>query len=215
MSIAAREELAMVLPIPVKARSGDDAVHFINLKSYPTFFDALEAGFPVLRSKGELTMLSTSPSSLTVHDVGDFQASFVPTVAAFSRLDKRFQLPAGTWEELPQYKAYGFAVFKLKPGAKTIHPMAFSFPRANAKQLFFPTVHIHDGEVHPKANFDHFLYCQRNRGENFRLSNWRESPQLAKVFVDIAKSQDMIDPAQHCHRLQLQGSLKNADTILA
>jgi hypothetical protein len=215
MSIAAREELAMVLPIPVKARSSDDAVRFINLKIYPTFFDSLEAGFPVLRTKGELTPLSLSPSSLTVHEVGDFQASFVPTVAAFSRLDKRFQLPAGTWEKLPQYKAYGFAVFKLKPGAKTIHPMAFSFPRANAKKLFFPTVHIHDGKVHPKAGFDHLLYCQRNRGEDFRLSSWRESPGLAKNFVDAAKSQNIVDPEQHCHRLELQGSLKNADTVLA
>src|SRR6185503_16274999 len=112
----------------------------------------------------------------------------------------------------PQYKQYGFAVFKLKPGAKTIHPMAFSFPRANAKELFFPTVHIHDGEVHPKADFDHFLYCQRNRGENFRLSNWRESSKLAKNFVETAKAQNIVNPELHCHRLELHVSLKKAAT---
>jgi hypothetical protein len=218
MSIAAREELAMVLPIPVKAKSGEDAVRFINLKNYPTIFVALEAGFPTPPSKSggprPTAAFPTLALSLTVHEVGDFQASFVPAISAFSRLDKRFQLPAGSWEKLPQFRTYGFAVFKLKPGTKTIHPMAFSFSRANAKELFFPTVHIHDGEVHPKADFDHVLYCQRNRGESFRLSNWRESPQLAKNFVEVAKSQKIVDSEQHCHRLQLQGSLKNADTIL-
>ena len=40
--------------------------------------------------------------------------------------------------------------------------MAFDFPRA-AKKLFFPTVHIHDGKVHDKADFDHALYCQAVR----------------------------------------------------
>jgi hypothetical protein len=218
MSIAAREELAMVLPIPVKAKSGEDVVRFISLKNHPTIFDALEAGFPPPPSKSRgLTPKTGFPTlalSLAVHEVGDFQASFVPGISAFSRLDKRFQLSPGTWEKLPQYRTYGFAVFKLSPARKTIHPMAFSFPRANPKELFFPTVHIHDGEVHPKADFDHVLYCQRNRGESFRLSNWRESPQLAKSFVDVAKSQRIVDSEQHCHRLQLQGSLKNADTIL-
>ena len=92
--------------------------------------------------------------------------------------------------------------------------MALSFPRAKAEELFFPTVHIHDGKVHPKAHFDHVLYGQRNPGESFRLSNWRESPQLAKSFVDAAKAQNLIDPAQHCFRLELQGTLKNADTVL-
>jgi hypothetical protein len=92
--------------------------------------------------------------------------------------------------------------------------MAFSFPRDDARRLFFPTVHIHDGEVHAKADFDHLLYCQRNRGESFRLWTWRESPQLANNFVDITKSQTIIDPAQHCFRMELRGSLKNADTVL-
>lgn len=47
--------------------------------------------------------------------------------------------------------------------------MAFSFPSARAGHLFFPTMHIHDGEVHEKEDFDHTLYCQasglEHRGE--------------------------------------------------
>ncbi len=206
----------MVLPIPVKLRSREDAVRFINLKKYPNFFDDLENGFQVPVSAGALSARATSPSTkgLAVQVVGNFQASFVPTVSDFSRLDKRFRLPDGMWDKLPQYKNYGFAIFKLKPGAQTVHPMAFSFPRGNTKELFFPTVHIHDGQVHPKADFDHLLYCQRNSGEGFRLSNWRESPQLAKNFIDAAKSQNIVESTQHCYRTELRGKLQNADTIL-
>ncbi len=219
MHLEAKEDLAMVLPIPSKRNSGESAVRFINLEAHPAFFADLEKGFPPERSwsfgcsKSAVSDAAAAP--LAVETVGSFEASYVPTVADFARLDERFRLPSGTWEKLPQYKDYGFAVFKLKPGAKTIHPMAFSFSRANAKELFFPTVHIHDGKVHPKADFDHVLYCQRNRGERFRLSNWRESPGLAKAFIDAAKLQNIVDPEQHCHRLELRGTFKNADTTLA
>src|SRR5207248_7445223 len=101
---------------------------------------------------------SKSDGLLNVVDVGSFEASFVPTIPDFERLDERFRLPTGTWDQLPQYKQYGFTVFKLKPGAKVIHPMAFEFPRAAPARLFFPTVHIHDGKVHDTATFDHALY---------------------------------------------------------
>ena len=63
MSIQAREELAMVLPIPVKLRSREDAVRFINLKKYPNFFDDLENGFQVPVSAGALSARATSPST--------------------------------------------------------------------------------------------------------------------------------------------------------
>jgi len=217
MRLRAAEELAMVLPIPTKPGAGENAVRFISLESYPAFLLDMEKGFPPETNWSlgcSRTADKAASATLAIQSVGSFEASYVPIVADFSRLDERFRLPSGTWEKLPQYKSYGFAVFKLKPGAETIHPMAFSFPRANVKQLFFPTVHIHDGEVHPKADFDHLLYCQRNRGESFRLWSWRESPQLAKSFIDATRSQNIIDPAQHCFRIELQGTLKNADTVL-
>ena len=76
--------------------------------------------------------------------VGDFEASFVPTVKDFNRLDARFQLPAELFAKMPDYQHFGFAVFKLKPGMQTVQPMAFDFPAAKPGHLFFPTVHIHD-----------------------------------------------------------------------
>jgi hypothetical protein len=156
-------------------------------------------------------------AKLKVHDVGEFEASSVPTVQDFSRVDERFRLPEGTWEKLPIYKDFGFAVFKLKKGAKTVHPMAFEFPRRDPRTLFFPTVHIHDGEVHRRADFDHTLYCQRLGDEtNSRaFYNWRESPQPAGMFMDEKKAKGLILAGNHAYKLTIRGQRKNEDTLVA
>jgi hypothetical protein len=117
------------------------------------------------------------------------------------------------WKQLPGYDNYGFAVFKLKPGVARIHPMAFSFPRRDTKQLFFPTVHIHDGKVHKKADFDHNLYCQRNE-DDLALLEWDESHGHASSFMPVEKTKGLIDPDQHCYRKKLHGLLPNRDTCL-
>jgi hypothetical protein len=89
--------------------------------------------------------------------------------------------------------------------------MAFDFPRANPKRLFFPTVHIHDGKVHKTATFDHVLYCQ-TKGED--VTRWKESPGLASSFMKIAKTGDIVDKEAHVHRLGLKGRKTNQDTWL-
>jgi hypothetical protein len=217
MHLAAKEDLAMILPIPVPENSPEKALRFINLEKYENFFDDLRAGFPEPlppAAKGRSLGLARPKSNLEVVEVGSFEASFVPTIADFSRLDERFRLPADVWNKLPAYKDFGFAVFKLKKGAKKIHPMAFEFPRAVPETLFFPTVHIHDGKVHPKANFDHALYCQLAEGEHTKLLDWKESAQPAQMFMQIAKAEGLIDPETHCYQKKLHGSLKNQDTLL-
>ena len=144
-----------------------------------------------------------------------YEASFVPTVADFARLDERFRLPAGTWEKLPQYKNYGFAVFKLRKGNAAVHPMAFSFPRANAAQLYFPTVHIHDGQVHDMEEFDHVLYCQRPPDEKFSLMEWEESSALPHHTMDVVKARGIVHPQHHLYRREYKGKRKNEDIVLA
>lgn len=37
-----------------------------------------------------------------------------------------------------------------------------AFRGRDSRQLFFPTVHVHDGLVHHEADFDHELYFQMN-----------------------------------------------------
>ena len=201
MTLGAHEELAMVLPLP--ATRTETAVRFINLEGYPSFFT--DMGKPFLRAtrpRGEEATLDLGPK-LAVHDVGAFEASFVPTLADFARLDPRFALPTQTWDALPSYRDWGFAVFKLKATAGTIHPMAFEF----TTKVFFPTVHMHDGEVHPNAEFDHSLFCQVDRA----TYEWTSSVEPAREFMVHKKLEDTVDPDEVIYRRMLHGALPNRD----
>jgi hypothetical protein len=209
MMFAAGEDLAMILPLPTPEGSAEDALKFINLEKYPEFFKDMLAGFPVPPTRGDNSK-GPKPGGLKVVEVGSFEASFVPAVKDFARLDERFRLPDGTWEQLPAYKDYGFAVFKLKKGEKKVHPMAFEFPRADKDKLFFPTVHIHDGKVHKTATFDHALYCQAPAGRS--LMRWDESPKLAGTFMKIDKCEGLVDKDAHIYRLRITGRHNNDDT---
>src|SRR5437762_6143008 len=77
MTLSAKEDLAMILPIPVPKDSKDDAVHFINLEKYPNFFADMLKGFPPppTRSTGAIT-LGKAPANkpLPVVEVGSFEA---------------------------------------------------------------------------------------------------------------------------------------------
>src|SRR6476469_2861460 len=94
MSLEVASDVAMILPIPVPAGSPDDAVRFVDMSSRPGFFDDVSALFPAIWQSGgapyERGMAPQSAPKLVVHDVGDFEASFVPTPRDFDRLDSRF-----------------------------------------------------------------------------------------------------------------------------
>lgn len=218
MSLNSKQDVAMVLPLPVAAGNGEDAVKFFSFEKYHALFDDLDKGFPRPEAAGRSNTLSAVPNKsksvpLKVISVGAFDASYVPTIADFSRLDARFVLPPQVWEKLPGYKTFGFAVFKLKAGNSTVHPMAFSFPSAMPDKIFFPTVHIHDGEVHKEAEFDHTLYAQ-SKDEHKPVQKWEESPGVAMQFTDVKKTHDMIRPNQHVYRRSMVGNFKNEDMLL-
>src|SRR5436190_17484510 len=144
MFLSAKDELAMILPIPTPKDSKEDAVKFISLEKYPEFFEDLAAGFPVPKDdsndKGRGKDKDKEKPKLKVVEVGAFEASFVPSTKDFERLDEKFKLPKDTRDDLPQYKDYGCAVVTLKKGAPKVHPTAFELPRADAtKGLFLPT----------------------------------------------------------------------------
>jgi hypothetical protein len=219
MALNAEEDLAMALPLPVKIGTDEKGVTFIDLSGYPDFFDEMESGFPPPPTKS-ISRQSAGPTppsaaSLEVVKVGSFEASFVPTLKDFSRLDERFRISDVAWKKLPDYHDYGFAVFKLKSGHSKIHPMAFSFPRRDERALFFPTVHIHDNEVHAKAEFDHVLYCQPSGHQHLSLGSWRESDRLANAFMKVANSKGVVIAGQHCYRKPLEGLLPNRDTFVS
>lgn len=279
MSLLTEHEVAMILPLPVPPQSPEDAVRFINLKEYPTFFSDLDVLFQDSVKLGGPLLRGPAPAGprLVVHQVGEFEASFVPTIADFARLDPRFRLPPTLWEELPQYGDWGFAVFKLKPpppappappapnkasiwkllgglfGTQSesagpevsgpaavraphrIHPMALEFPRRDPNQLFFPTIHIHDGKIHAEADFDHALYFQLEqkftgmklpgadsrdilkRGEtlDLYLRNKLDNAMCpVEALMDLQRASGTLLPAVPLYRFKLVGSLPNQDSIL-
>lgn len=219
MSLETDKAVAMVLPLPIAKGSTEKALRFINLQKYPNFFDDLEKGFPVpppsefMHSDGPVALSAGIREPLTVYHVGDFEASFVPSVKDFDRLDKQFRLPPAAFKKLPGYKNFGFAVFKLKPGAQNVHPMAFEFRTDLPARLFFPTVHIHDGEAHAEAEFDHKLYCQPSDALQLKMAEWEESPKLASTFMDVKKAAGIVAAAEHCYKHELRGMLPNRDTF--
>jgi hypothetical protein len=219
MRYASSQALAMVLPIPVPVASDDDAVEFKDLSGYPEFFSDLLVGFQARSAFADDLgqSLSGSPSHLQVHDVGDYEASFVPQVSDFDRLDSRFRFPDSVWQQIPAYHDYGFAVFKLKQTVSptSVHPMAFIFPTRLLNVLFFPTLHIHDGSVRARARFDHSLYCQASVDSDALHRNWQRSFDVAAEFIDIGLAEGLVDPDQFVWQLGLRGKLRNKDTVLS
>jgi hypothetical protein len=220
MTVLAPSELAMILPLPVASGGGEDAVRFIDLSGYPDLFSDLVKGFPepVAAGRGPASRGVDRTASLAVVQVGSFEASYSPGVADLDRLDARFRLPTDVWARLGDYASFGFAVFRLKAGESRVHPMAFSFPRADPTKLFFPTVHVHDGAVHETAGFDHALYCQRaEHPETGRPSSvapdrtWTRSTDPVRVFARPGRAHGILDGDQHCLRRRIVGRAPNRD----
>jgi len=238
MSFAAAEAVAMVLPLPVPPGSADDAVRFLDLTGYRTFFTDLEAGFPLVMpvaARGGSPYRGGIPArpKLVVHDIGDFVASFVPTAADFDRLDPRFRLPPSVLGALRGYDDWGFAVVQLKPSMRglwarlrrtrnTLAPVALELPTRDPSRLFFPTVHVHDGAVHAEAAFDHTLYWQLPPGvsappdrEPVALGLPRNVSGPAGRFMDVERARGLVDGELPCHRRVLWGTLPNQDTWIS
>lgn len=235
MKVALPGEVAMVLPIPTPPRAPEDAVRWVDLSSCPGFFTDLEALFPQPQSfgagpiPGGIPMAARAP--LAVARVGAFEASFVPTIADFDRLDRRFRLPPSVFGALPRYADWGFAVFKLRshgpapslltrardalafgpPAApESFHPMAFDFPRRDPSALFFPTVHVHDGAVHPRAHFDHALYAQAPSTP----AGWTEGWAPSQVVLH-RHAFDWLDRQRPVQRRRIVGEQRNEDVVVA
>jgi hypothetical protein len=210
MHFAAAGDVAMVLPLPVALPVREDALRFIDLEAYPALFRDLDALFEA--AAGGFGPVP-QPAALAVHQVGAFEASFVPTMADFERLDRRFRVAPRVWRDLPEYHDWGFAVFKLKPAreARRVHPMAFAFRTRLARALYFPTRHVHDGSVRPHASFDHELYCQTEGVPTSDIGGWSPSFRSAASTVDAGRSGGLVDGNAPCFRFPIRGTMENRD----
>lgn len=228
MHYESRDQNAMILPLPVKQPSNDKTLNFIDLKNYDTFFDELATGFPFHSPPSIGCSAPFDPASrsgLEVFEVGNYIASFVPTISDFDRLDSKFTLPNEIWANIPGYENFGFAVFQLAAGSLKPHPMAFEF-QTETDELFFPTIHIHDGEIHKSEEFDHVLYMQ-HAGLDSRVYGYQNShvedestglirsKYRASRFCAVEKSAGVIDGDLLLHRKIIRGDLPNVDTVFA
>lgn len=224
MSYESPTETAMILPIPLKRPARDSSLRFIDLQEYEEFFDDLNAGFPYIPPSFSIgcSSQSTSAGGLEVFQVGNYVASFVPSLVDFERLDNRFVLPSKTWDEVPQYADFGFAVFQLAAGSLKPHPMAFEF-ETNRNSIYFPTMHIHDGSVHKVEAFDHVLYLQHagfdSRVYGYQSSNVADkstglvrSVDAANRFCNAASTKGILDGDLLVHRHVIRGNKPNQDT---
>jgi hypothetical protein len=226
MSYQSDSPTAMILPLPVKLPAAEGSVRWKNLKEHGGFFDALAAGFPSLATENakEPVAAAAVPRGIAVHEVGDFEASFVPSVADFDRLDPRFSIKKDVWDRIPSYKDYGFAVFQLKSNAGTPHPMAFEFDSRLSDTIYFPTVHIHDGQVHAEDQFDHLLYLQE-RALDAKAAAYQgpdkpdattglvRSDRAASTFGDLGAG--VLDGNLLVHRMAIHGQHANVDTLVS
>lgn len=209
MDLDSDEDVAMVLPIPASVGS---SVDFISFEHYPKFFDDMYRGFEIIAKALSLNARDISVNdTLKVEKVGAYEASFVPTANDFDRLDRRFSIPSKIWNQIERYEHFGFVVFRLAAGKKSFHPMAFSFETEIPERIFFPTMHIHDGEVHEYADYDHTLYYQPD--QILPDVGWRESNSQAESFIDIARARGVVDGSKHIYSRGIHGKFENVDIL--
>lgn len=219
---------AMILPLPTTGR--EDSLRFIDLSDYDYIFNDLQRGFPKKRSLFSNVLptagvLDSKSAALKVQKVGNFVASFAPSVDDLARLDPRFVIPKETWKKIPSYDGYGFAVFQLDEAASKTHPMAMEFESSLKEKVFFPTLHIHDGEIHKLEDFDHYLFMQHAGFDSIvgaydgpkhedPKTGMVRSKEMAGQFTKPDKSRGLIDANLLLHRKRMHGKLANQDKIV-
>ncbi len=203
MEYTAGSDVALILPLPTPPDIAPDAVRFPSLSGYPDLFADIDKGFPLTRN----APTTKQATHVMTHEVGSFEASFVPTQKQLDALDARFRIPLNVWNQLPEYSEFGFAVFKLRAGTNTVQPLAVEFPTRNPQLLYFPTLDLRNDQVTEEANFDHDLFCQARAG-------WLRSYDVAGAFVDIPRAQELLDAGERISRMTVQGIHPNSDILV-
>ena len=95
MKYESASDNAMILPLPVKQPANESSLRFIDLKNYDLLFEDLDAGFPYHQPPSGIGCSATkdavSADALNVFEVGNYIASFVPSISDFERLDPQFR----------------------------------------------------------------------------------------------------------------------------
>lgn len=157
MEAAMSRPQAMILPVPAKA----DDVELLDLSEAKDFFDKLDKLFPVVRSRGFGMAADTlSLNALEVHEIGDYQVSVAPNLAAVRLINRKvFTVPNNLKKTLA--RAYGegfcFVVAQLREDGE-IHPLGYRHPVPSPAKMFIPTRHEHGDRRGTLPRWDHEIY---------------------------------------------------------
>ena len=88
MALNTKQDVAMVLPIPVKAGSGEKAVQFVDLSGYSQLLRDLEGLFSDSLGAAAADHFADAEPTLEVQDVGAFEATYVPALADFAQIGR-------------------------------------------------------------------------------------------------------------------------------
>lgn len=236
------QENLMILPVPYP-----DTVRFErDVMQYATLFEDLHSSLqhpPITLSAPATRSLSTRSSPATplpVFDVGSYRVSVVPSVVELDRLNRGvFSLSEDLKELLHrEYAArppliaspFGFLCCKLRAGAQTYEPLAYSHRRLHVNRLFVPTMHYHAhhgerelygysyfGEEFPThimhdadPHWDHKVYSIGTVREQAHLSD--SMPKGKNVLNTKALPPDYQFPSTApVHIWEKQGKWKNID----
>jgi len=210
--VGADRDVAMVLALPVDPRTGENAVRFIDLSGVGAsrLFADLQWLFRAPPRKGAAVSGGVARGAvLAVHDVGDYEASYVPTGDDFARLDRRFRLSQRLVRALRRRGERGYAVFKLRASdegsTRRLHPLGLVFRTREPGTLFFPTLHVHERTLTETAHFDYVLYAQGAPFPRGRASHAAPDAFLAR------RSRGIVAANEPVYRLALRGERDNDD----
>lgn len=211
MRVGVPAPVAMVLPLPTKP-SGR-RLEFVDLSGTADLFGRLDADFGTAAQDGGTDGLGVEGGPvLPVARVGHFEASFVPARADFARLDARFRLPDDAWRAMPVYDDWSFAVFQLAAGELHPHPMGLAFETRDPGRLFFPTLHLHDGQIPARARFDHALYVQGQPDEEGWSRSWRRADAVLAERLRDPGIARLCRAGAYFRRREIRGEYPNQDT---
>lgn len=155
---------AMILPVPNPL-----SVKLLNFSHYTNIFEDCRECFHYddgSMKNGRLYRSSLSASAehrppLPVYTVGSYQASIVPSIDDFDRVNTQilrvnpevFKLLKDTYDP-----SFGFLICQLREGSHHYHPFAYTHLIHKSKLLFVPTLHYHLGEKNVTSDWDHTIY---------------------------------------------------------
>ncbi len=218
--VKSTKENAMILPVPLTG-SADD-IELLDLKAEKDFFKDMYNLFPLEESEAEddrpkAKAKGKGKAMLPVYKVGDYDVTIVPDTDSFNQVDDdAFTLNKRIVGMLMYLYPENFAFLVCKFGGdskeKHMHPLGYIHDRVDGANLFVPTVHIHDGEMHAEEHFDHRIYSFNTSMDNKADAGDETLQKMYDTYtflqrLDVQSHADL----NNLYLYEIEGSHENKD----